>query len=236
MAKPIGVSIAVMAFNEEKNIGPTLEGIIHEIPKVTQNYEIIVIDDGSSDNTGKIADTYAEKNHKIKIIHHHVNKRFGYSFKEGVKIAKKEYIIGFPGDNDTSPVSLRNIILQAKDNYIINSYTSNPNARSLFRIVISKFFVILMNFLFQLNLKYYNGSFICKVSLLKNLNLKSKGLAIYAEAKVRLLKKGYKYEDVPFEHIKRKFGKSSAVSITSLIDTISTVYELVKDIYLVKTQ
>jgi glycosyltransferase involved in cell wall biosynthesis len=231
MIKPVRVSIVVMAFNEDRNIGPTLDGILQEIPKISNDYEIIIINDGSYDRTGIIADQYARKCRYIKVIHHSQNMRFGESFKDGIKYATKEYIIGFPGDNDTSPVSLKNIIAKAKGKYIINSYTSNPQARSIFRTIISKLFVIILNILFKLNFKYYNGSFICKTSMLKNLQLKSKGLAIYAEAKIRLMKKGYKYEDVPFEHIKRKFGKSTAVSLISFIDTLKTIVYLLKDIY-----
>jgi glycosyltransferase involved in cell wall biosynthesis len=232
MKKQVSISIAVPAFNEEKNIGPTLDGILAEVPKITRDFEIIVIDDGSTDETGKIADKYSRKYPQIRVIHHRINQRFGTSIRDGLAVATKEYFIGFPGDNDTSPVSLRQIIGKAHGNYIINSYTSDPNARSFLRNTISKIFILLMNLLFGLNFRYFNGSFVCKTSMLKSISLKSKGLAIYAESKVRLLKKGYPYEEIPFDHISRKYGRSTALTWKSFKDTFETVVTLLTDTYI----
>ena len=90
----------------------------------------------------------------------------------------------------------------------------------------------MMNFIFRLGLRYYNGSFICKTSLLRSVPLYCRGMAIYSEAKVRLIKSGSSFIEVPFEHIGRKYGVSKAVSLNSVIDTLATVLVLVKDIYL----
>jgi hypothetical protein len=101
----------------------------------------------------------------------------------------------------------------------------------MLRNIISKTFIIIANLLFGMNLRYFNGSFICETKVLRDLDLKSKGLTIYAEAKIRLIKSGYSYTEVPFEHIGRKYGSSKAVNIKSLFETLDIIRILVADIY-----
>src|SRR3990172_3444347 len=102
--------------------------------------------------------------------------------------------------------------------------------------MLSRFYVILLNIIFGLHLRYFNGLFICRTELLRSVPLTSDGLAIYSEAKIRLLKRGASVCEIPFEHTGRKYGKSKAVTLKSFYDTIRTVFMLVIDIYTEKTQ
>lgn len=225
------VTIIIPAFNEEKNIAGAVRGALTAVRGTVSDYEILVIDDGSTDKTVYEAEKLAKRNKKIKLIKHARNLGFGLTIKEGIKKARQEYVVGFPGDNDTSAVSLRNIIIKAGRKDLIISYTRNSGTRSVARRLFSKSFVVLMNLIFGLKLRYFNGSFICKTRLLQNENLTSEGFAIYAEAKVRLLKKGYSYMEIPFTHTGRKHGQSKAVSWKSVGHTFVTVYHLIKDIH-----
>ena len=83
-----------------------------------------------------------------------------------------------------------------------------------------------MNLLLKMHLRYYNGSFLCKTEDLKKIHLISPGFTIYAEAKVHLIKKGAQYIEVPFEHIGRKYGKSKATNIKSVIETLQVIWYL----------
>jgi len=93
-----------------------------------------------------------------------------------------------------------------------------------------------MNLIFGLRLRYFNGLFICKKELFKNVKLISKGFAIYAEAKVKLIRNGCSYFEIPFVHTGRVCGQSKAVNLKSVLYTIETIILLVRDIYLTKVQ
>ncbi|OGG04292.1 hypothetical protein A2Z33_04035 [Candidatus Gottesmanbacteria bacterium RBG_16_52_11] len=229
-----GTGIIVMAYNEEKNLGPALDGLLREVPKVTDDFEILVIDDGSDDSTGNVADKYGRKSRHIRVVHHRENRGFGRSFRSGVSLTRKRYVVGFPGDNDTSPASLAQLVRRANDRTVVTCYPTDLSNRSAFRHLISKSFVVLMNAVFRMNLKYFNGSFIYLTEAVKNLNLKSDGFAIYAEAKVRLRHLGYPFEEIPFIYTGRKHGTSKAVTGKSVRETLETIITLVKDIYLKK--
>jgi dolichol-phosphate mannosyltransferase len=226
-----GVSVIIAAYNEEKNIGNAVNSVYSALKNLISDYEIIIIDDGSTDNTEKIIADLSKSDKKIKIITHPKNMGFGCAIQDGIKRATKKYITGFPGDNDMSTGSFRELIKARKSADLIISYMVNPNSRPFIRRITSRFFVIVMNILFGLNLKYFNGYLITRTKLVKSLPLRSNGLAIFAEVIVRLIKKGVSYKEVPFIHKERKTHKSNALTLISISQTLKTLGILVKDAY-----
>lgn len=88
-----------------------------------------------------------------------------------------------------------------------------------------------MNLLFGLKLKYYNGAFICRSTLLKSIPIKSTGLAALAECIVRLLKQGVTWRAIYFEHVGRCHEKSKAFNFKSIHAVLTTIWTLWGDIY-----
>ncbi len=226
-----GVTIVIPAFREEANIEAAIDSARGAAQQVTQDYEIIVVDDGSPDKTGDYARLKAQTDANIRVAVNARNEGFGYSFARGVKMASKEFITVFPGDNDMSPVSLKDLLEARGSADIIISYMQKTNKRSFFRRAVSKIFVVVMNLLFGLRLKYYNGAFICRTALLKAIPIKSTGLAALAECIVRLLKGGVSWRPIYFEHVGRRHEKSKAFNIKSVKAVLSTVWILWRDIY-----
>jgi glycosyltransferase involved in cell wall biosynthesis len=229
-----GVTIIIPAFREENNIEAAIDNALRIVQKVTSDYEIIVVDDGSPDKTGDFARLKAQSDPHIIVAVNAANEGFGYSFARGVKMAGKEFITVFPGDNDMSPLSLKDLLDARGSADIIISYMQKTNKRSLLRRSVSKLFVIIMNLLFGLKLKYYNGAFICRASLLKATPIKSTGLAALAECVVRLLKQGASWRSIYFEHVGRRYEKSKAFNLKSVKAVIKTVWTLWWDIYFPK--
>jgi dolichol-phosphate mannosyltransferase len=234
MKMRIGISVIVPAYNEEGNIRNTVIGISDHLKKLVNDFEIIVVNDGSTDKTSQIIRKLIKNNYRIKLIDRKVNLGFGYTISEGIQTAKKEYITQFHGDNDASLSVLDGLIKNYNSGDIVTNYPAVTVARPLYRRVLSKLFVILMNYLFGLNLIYYNGVFLSRTRLIKSLHPTSKGFAIYAEIKVRLFNKGYTISQIPFKYVGRKNGKSKSFTMTSFLNTIETVTKLINDIYMKK--
>jgi glycosyltransferase involved in cell wall biosynthesis len=225
------VTVVIPAFREEGNIEAAIDSVLQVVQKASPDYEIIVVDDGSPDKTGDFARLKAQTNPNIRVAVNASNEGFGYSFARGVKMAGKEFITVFPGDNDMSAHSLKDLLDARGSADIVISYMQKTTKRSLFRRFVSKVFVITMNLLFGLHLKYYNGSFICRASLLKAIPIKSTGLAALAECTVRLLKQGATWRAIYFEHIGRRHEKSKAFNLKSITAVLKTVWILWCDIY-----
>ena len=224
------VSIIIPVYNEEKNIEEAIRDTKDALRGI-DDYELVVINDGSTDKTGEILELLAKKDKHMRLLVHKRNLGFGQTIKDGFAAARKEYVAQFHGDNDAAGSSLRRMLKEIGKVDLVISYTADSHTRSLPRRVVSKLFVITMNILFGMNLRYFNGCFLCRTKLLKSIKLTSTGFAIYAEAKVRLLKTDATYIEVPFEHVGRKHGESKAVSAKSVVETLHTMWILILDVY-----
>lgn len=224
------LSVVIPAFNEEENIEAAICDVTAAI-SAGGDYEIIVVDDGSTDRTALLARSQAVKNPNIKVLVNETNRGFGYSFKRGVAAATKDFVTGFPGDNDMSAGCLRQLLNQIGSEDLVISYMVSQGNRRLVRRLLSRGFVTLLNGLFGLNLAYYNGAFLCRRSLIQSLPIKSDGLGMVAECLVRLIKAGCRYKAIPFEHTGRKHQQSKALRLKSILSVLYTVSILLKDVY-----
>lgn len=225
------VSVIIPAYNEEGDIERAIKIASRIILGCKLDYEIIVVDDGSTDGTGQKIAKCMKKNRRIKVVTHEKNQGFGQTIRDGIKAASKTYITGFPADIDFSLDTLKDIVSARNKADVVSTYMTNLSKRPLVRKIISTFFIKLMNLIFRLNLKYYNGYFICRGRTLKKLKLRSSGFTIFAEAKIRLCKSGASFAEIPFENRPRLHGVSKALTWKSLIQTIQIIPILIKDIY-----
>lgn len=225
------VTIIIPAYKEEGNIEAAIDSAVAAAQGAGTDYEIIVVDDGSPDRTGEFARLRAESDPGIRVAVNATNEGFGYSFARGVKMASKDYVTVFPGDNDMAMSSLKDLIASRGSADLVISYMQKTGHRSLFRRAVSRSFVGMMNMLFGLRLRYYNGAFICRTELLRSISIKSTGLAALAECLVRFLKKGTPYRTVYFEHTGRRHEQSKAFRFKSIRAVAKTIGILIKDIY-----
>lgn len=224
-----GISIIIPAHNEEKNITDAVESVEKAL-KPVKNWEIIIVNDGSTDSTKEIIEQLKSKNPGIKAIHFKSNSGIGMVWRKGIEKASKTYTGGFPGDNDMASRSLLKLVGERKEADIIISYMSNPEVRSLRRRIISRTYVLLMNLLCNLNLRYYNGYFIARTKLLKKLKLESAGFSIFAEIIAKMIKNGATYKEIPFTHTGRRFGSTSSVTLKSIWQSFIMAFRIGRDV------
>lgn len=224
------VSILISAFNEEQNIQNAVDSVKRALKNTVLDWEIIIVNDGSTDNTGEICQKLSSKDKRIVLINHSVNRGLGVVFRAAVAKSSKKYFTLFPGDNEMDWRSLRDLLRNKNNVDIVFSYTTGPVKRPLYRRLCSTAFTIVTNVLFGLQVKYYNGPFILKTGLLKKLQLKANDYLIFAEIKIRLLKSGASFKETPFKNLGRKHGKSKAFSLGNIISTLETLAMLKRTI------
>lgn len=226
--KIFSFTVVILAYNEEKNIAKAIRNVEIISKKFTKDYDILVYDDGSKDNTYYVAQKLAKKNRRIQIIRNRYNLGLGHSLRDAIKRARKTYLTVFPGDSDMSAKSLEDLLITVPNYDLVLSYPKYSKKRPFIRKLISNCYIRLMNFLFGLNLKYYTGPWISKVSILRKIPILSDGFSVFAEIKVRLIKRNYSYKEIPFEYVGRKFGESKAFrwrNITQVFYTLGVLFK-----------
>ncbi|MDP8266376.1 MAG: glycosyltransferase family 2 protein [Candidatus Aceula meridiana] len=228
------LTIIIPAFNEEGNIRAAIESVVNAIDGLVEDYEIIVINDASEDNTQAIAQEKAHENLRIKVVANEINSGLGGCLRKGAAIAEKTYTTFFPGDNDLAWESWRDAVKEIGSVDLIISYKANHNKQGRLRKFISKIFTVCMNVVFGLRLKGYTGPFICKTKHMQSLHVRSNGLAAIASYNIRFLKSRCTYKEIPFIDIGRREGKTKALRPRSFLRTLKTVFILLNDIYVKK--
>jgi len=220
------ITIIVPALNEEGNISGTLEEILPTLEKKFKDYEILIFNDGSTDRTGSISEEWSKKNSKIKVISHPKPMGLGHSYKKGVKMSVMDYVIMIPGDNDILGETYDQIFSLCGQKDIVIAYTGNPEIRNWGRRKLSLAFTGLMNFLFGMNLKYFNGIVIHKRDLIQATKIETDGFAYQAEALIKLIKSGKTYMEVPMYIRDRKYGKSKALNFRNIYRVLLAIAKL----------
>lgn len=228
MGKKCSISVIIISLNEAGNINIVVDFVLDFLQKEgLDDYELILINDGSTDGTGKIIDELAARSDRIKSVHNPTKKGLGYDFRTGISLASKDYVGWFPGDNEVSPETIKNIFAKIGEaDIIIPIYETKPLSRSWYRRMLSVTYVALFNTIFGLRLKYFNGPCFFRRQLLSDVIMSTNGPAYMAEILVQLVKGGMPYVEVPMYFKPRNYGKTSVLKWKNVYLIAETIIRL----------
>jgi len=219
MAEQNTLSVVVPALNEEAYLADTVRHIGRAAAACFDDYEIVVVDDGSTDRTGAIADALQAGDAHVRVIHNRTPCGLGGAHRTGLAAATGYYVTRVNGKGGTSPEELRRVWQLKGEADMIVPYTVDATYRPLVRRLISRAFTTLVNLLFGLRLKYYNHFVLHRRELVSSLTLRSDSHALEAEILVKLLKRGHSYVEVGHrdtpdtEHETRAFGIPNVMGV-----------------------
>ncbi len=210
------ISIVVPAYNESaiiednyKEIKKEAEKLVKE--KVVKDYEVLIANDGSTDNTEEILKKIAAKDKKLRPVIYYPNKGMGFAQRKMYHSAKGDIVIHFDADLSTKPDVMKEQIKWIDNGYdfvIASRYAGIQPKVPFYRWIPSRTYY-LMNKLF-LNVKIkdiLSGFFAFRGGLLNGINLKSTDFQIHIEVLAKLEKLGYKVGEFPAVYIHRETGQ-----------------------------
>ena len=156
----VTITFLVTALNEADNLEDTIATISRVDVGPCSSLRILIVDDGSTDSTGRIADELARLDPRIAVVHNPKNMGLGGAYREGLRHVTTDYVIWVSGDDAESAENLSHIISHAGSADIIVPVLCNPVGRPWPRRFMSSSFTCLVNALFGLSLGYYNLSLI----------------------------------------------------------------------------
>lgn len=227
---PRSICVLIPVLNEVENIRPTVEILLKTLSETTDDHEIIVVNDGSTDGTKKVVDRLAVENPKVRVFHEERNRGIGHAYMRGYKETQCDHFVYIPGDNTWPYESCRQLFSQFGRADVVTSYPLNPKARPLGRRILSSLYTACLNLLFGRNMRYYNGLNIYPVSFLRARPRTAFGFGFQAEVLLQALAAGLSYVEVGLMIDERTAGGSKAVRLGNIISVVATILRLALDL------
>lgn len=224
------LTLIIPALNEEAVVRDVVEQVLAQVEGKVRDYEVILINDGSTDSTGEVMEQLARERRKLRVLHNPGNIGLGASYRRGVKEARHQYVMLLCGDGGFPASSLPAVFEKIGHADIVIPYMSNlRQLKTPVRYLLSRGYTALLNFLFGFQLRYYNGLPVHRADLLRRVTVTSTGFGFQGEVLVKLLKSGCSHVQVAVlgaEHTRR----SMALRPSNLISVAKTLIHLLKEI------
>jgi putative flippase GtrA len=214
--KPVTASVFFPIYNERENLPSLVETAtraLTESPYV-RDYEIILIDDGSRDGSGALADEYAARDRHIRAIHHPENRGYGEALKTGIRAAHMDYIFFTDADLQFDIVELNALLAHLPGPAAVIGYRA-PRRDPFMRLVNAWGWNVLNRLLFGLKVRDIDCAFkLFKREVVQALPLQAGGAMASAEILIRLTRAGHEVKEVPVSHRPRRRGSPTGAKLS----------------------
>jgi dolichol-phosphate mannosyltransferase len=225
MALERTLSVVVPAYNERDNLEAAVRDTLHAL-RTFDDYEVIIVDDGSRDGTAEVADRLAATLDKVSVVHHSPNQGFSASYQTGLKHARMAYFTFVPGDHEVALESVEGIFNAVGQADIVVPYHGTPWNRTWHRRVLTWICTTQVNLLFGHHLKYFQGPAVYPTALARALPITTGGFFFATEMLINALGMGYSWIEVPLTHHERTYGQSKAVKPSNIVNAQLTIVRL----------
>ena len=224
------LSVFFPCYNEKDSICALTEKALSVAGGICDDYEVVLVDDGSSDGTSELADQLAEKYPAVRVIHHPVNKGYGAALQSGFHAAAKEYVFYTDGDGQFDIAELNTVLPLIAHCDIVSGYRLNRQ-EGLLRKINAFCWTKLVGFLFDLKLKDIDCAFkLYRREIFDCIEMHSTGALIDTEILARATRKGYTVTQIGVHHYPRRAGESSGANIKVILRAFKELFKLRKQI------
>jgi glycosyltransferase involved in cell wall biosynthesis len=209
------ISLVIPMFNEEANIDHAIAYAVDALQQHSRDYEIIIVDDASTDESPEIVRRATEGNPKIRLIRHDFNLKLGASLRTGLAAAKNELILymdaDLPFDPDVLGRAIRAMNVTRAD--VISGYRFDRTTEGFKRTVYTIIYNWMIRVLFHIYIRDINFSFkLMKREVLQAIQLRSEGSLIDAELIVKARNHGFFIQQIGLDYFPRVLGTSHLAS------------------------
>ena len=227
MSTLTSLSVFFPAYNEENNISDTVDKALKVLPQIAKKYEIIIVNDGSKDKTGEIADKLSRQHKEVRVIHHEKNRGYGGALKTGMYGASYEVIAFTDSDGQFDFSQIKKFIPYLKDFDMVIGYRKK-RAEGLRRDINAKAWGILMKIVFGIKARDIDCAFkVFYRSVLDKIpRLESNGALISAELLMKAHVNHIKIKEIPVDHFPRKAGSPTGANLNVIIKAFKELLQM----------
>jgi glycosyltransferase involved in cell wall biosynthesis len=230
-AKPLrSVSVFFPCYNEEANVERTTLAALRAFQRVAEDFEVIIVNDGSKDRTGEIADRLAREHPEVRAVHNNPNQGYGGALQRGFREARKDSVFYTDGDGQFDFEEIDRL-LPLMQNYDIVSAYRLDRQDPLMRKLNAFCWTTLVNVLFGLWLRDIDCAFkIYPRRLFDEIEMHSKSALIDTEVLARAKRLGYTIGQVGVHHFPRTAGAQTGANFRVILRAFKELFGLYRDI------
>ncbi len=219
-ALPSSLSVFFPAYNDSGTIASLVITALQSASTLTEDYEVIVVNDGSSDSTAQILDELARVYPRLKIVTHHTNRGYGGALRSGFAAASKDAVFYTDGDAQYDPAEM-SLLWQkmAPDVDLVNGYKIS-RSDPWHRIIIGRVYHHTVKMMFGLRVRDVDCDFrLLRRSIFDSVRLEKNSGVICLEMMKKIQDAGFRIVEVPVHHYHRAYGQSQFFNFRRVIRT-----------------
>ncbi len=219
------ISVIIPAYNDETTIAKLVQDTDCLLKEISNEYEIVVINDGSKDGTLAVLKDLTKKFTNLRLINHEVNQGFGKTIKELYYAGSKELVFSLPGDYQFAPKELLTMARGLADHDFVIGHRvkrNDPPRRKLQ----SNIYNLMLRIFYGCSFQDVNSIKLFRKEVLNHFKLESDTPFIDAELCIRTHKAGFKVVEIPIEHLPRLSQGASGGKFSVIWDTFSDLVKM----------
>lgn len=230
MKRDLSLSVFFPCYNEEANVERVTAAALEACRAITDDFEVIIVNDGSRDRTGELADKLAAEHPEVRAVHNNPNRGYGGALQRGFTSATKEWVFYTDGDGQFDFKEIPRLLPLLDQFDIVSAYRVNRQD-SIMRKINAWGWTTLCNLLLGLRLRDIDCAFkIYPRRLFDEIEMRSEGALIDAEILARAKRKGYRIGQVGVSHYPRTAGEQTGANLSVIIRAFRELLKLRKDI------
>jgi len=229
VARLSSLSFFFPAYNEEAHVEEVARQGLDVLPRFADDIEVIVVDDGSTDRTGEIADRLASRDPRVRVIHHRPNRGYGGAIRSGLASARREHVFYTDGDLQFDLTDLERLLPQLERADVVIGYRTK-RADAPRRIFIAWVYNTLIRILFAAPFRDVDCAFkLFKRDVFERVPLarvRSNGAFFSPELLLVLRAAGVRIEQVGVRHFPRKAGEEKGATLRVVLRAVRDLLRL----------
>ena len=234
--KPIELSVVFPAYNDAGTIPSMVIGARLAARKLADSYEIVVVNDGSTDHTAEVLSELEAVFPELRVIHHPVNRGYGGALRTGFQAAKKDLIFYTDGDAQYDPREMSRLFEAWRSGSDFVNGRKAGRSDPLHRVIIGRLYHWSVRVAFGLKLSDIDCDFrLFRRAIFEKVDLTKDSGVICVELMKKVQDHGFRIQEVPVHHFHRVYGRSQFFNFPRVAKTLLDLAKLWLDLVVRKT-
>jgi glycosyltransferase involved in cell wall biosynthesis len=229
-ARLSGLSVFLPSHNEEGNVERVVNGFLKELPRFADDYEVIVVNDGSRDRTGEIAARMAAEDSHVRVVNHEVNRGYGGAVISGIRAARMPWVLLADGDGQFDPADVGRLVPLAANHDVVAGRRAH-RADPLMRRINGKAWTTLVRVMLGITISDIDCGFkLFRRDILDQIELRAHGAMISTELMARVGGRGARVTEVDVSHLPRLAGEQSGANLRVVMRAFKELFLLYREL------